>query len=665
MRVGVAARRSCVCVALLAPLRAAARRAARRHRHAVDGRRRSPRHACCTRRCRPSGARVRPLEAATLPPVLVAATIAAEDRRFYLASRRRSRVRCVRAARHNLVEGRIVEGGSTITQQVAKLLIQRRDGRAAPRARREDARDGARAAARASLHEARDPRAVPEPRVVRQPDGRRRRASQMYFGVDAGDADAGAGGVSRGAAAAADRVQSASRTSTAAQARQRTVLRRMAAARSADARSSCARRAPSGWRCARGRAPFLAPHFVEMVSGGRRRTPRPPRIETTLDLELQARSRASSNTQRDVAACARRRNVAVVVLDNARGEWLAWEGRATTSTRSIGGAINGPLVAAAARLGAEAVHLRAGVRAGHDTRRRCSPTSRRTFRPPRPACSTARATTTAAIAARCSRGARWPARRTCRRWRSRPTSACRTLLRFLTRAGFTTFDRNAGLLRPGRDAGQRRSPARQLVAAYAMFARGGVWKAPVLLRNASSAAERTVVSPRTAFWITDILSDADARAFIFGRGGRPGVSVHGRGEDRHVAGVSRQLDGRLHARRHRRRLGRQLRSHAAARFIRRHRRGADLSRRDAGGRTPLRHCRPASTRSSPHPPEVQQRRDMCALGDARQCLVPDPRERVVADRRRGAAVLLASSERRRAADDLSPGISRLGSQCGH
>ena len=34
----------------------------------------------------------------------------------------------VRAARHNLAEGRIVEGASTITQQVAKLLIQQRDG---------------------------------------------------------------------------------------------------------------------------------------------------------------------------------------------------------------------------------------------------------------------------------------------------------------------------------------------------------------------------------------------------------------------------------------------------------------------------------------------------------------------------------------------------------
>src|SRR6185436_12225533 len=30
--------------------------------------------------------------------------------------------------------------------------------------------------------------------------------------------------------------------------------------------------------------------------------------------------------------------------------------------------------------------------------------------------------------------------------------------------------------------------------------------------------ERQVVSPRTAFWITDILSDPEARAYTFGRG---------------------------------------------------------------------------------------------------------------------------------------------------
>ena len=94
-----------------------------------------------------------------------------------------------------------------------------------------------------------------------------------------------------------------------------------------------------------------------------------------------------------------------------------------------------------------------------------------------------------------------------------------TLVRFLTRAGFTTFDRSGSYYGLGVTLGNAEVRLDQLVAAYAMFARGGVWKAPVLLRNASSRAERTVVSPRTAFWITSILSDADARSFIFGRGG--------------------------------------------------------------------------------------------------------------------------------------------------
>ena len=94
-----------------------------------------------------------------------------------------------------------------------------------------------------------------------------------------------------------------------------------------------------------------------------------------------------------------------------------------------------------------------------------------------------------------------------------------TLVRFLTRAGFTTFDRSGSYYGLGVTLGNAEVRLDQLVAAYAMFARGGVWKAPVLLRTASSPAERTVVSPRTAFWITSILSDADARSFIFGRGG--------------------------------------------------------------------------------------------------------------------------------------------------
>src|SRR5215470_1329097 len=70
------------------------------------------------------GSRIKPIDAATLPALLASATVAAEDRRFY-SHAGVDPVALVRAARHDLVEGQVVEGGSTITQQVAKLLIQR------------------------------------------------------------------------------------------------------------------------------------------------------------------------------------------------------------------------------------------------------------------------------------------------------------------------------------------------------------------------------------------------------------------------------------------------------------------------------------------------------------------------------------------------------------
>src|SRR5439155_1416537 len=49
--------------------------------------------------------------------------------------------------------------------------------------------------------------------------------------------------------------------------------------------------------------------------------------------------------------------------------------------------------------------------------------------------------------------------------------------------------------------------------------RGGVAIYPTAVRGLGRALEERLVSARTAFWITDILSDDDARAYAFGRGG--------------------------------------------------------------------------------------------------------------------------------------------------
>src|SRR5262245_57492734 len=67
------------------------------------------------------GTRSVTLSADELPPALAAATVAAEDRRFWLHPGV-DPVAIARALKRDLMELQFVEGGSTISQQVAKLL---------------------------------------------------------------------------------------------------------------------------------------------------------------------------------------------------------------------------------------------------------------------------------------------------------------------------------------------------------------------------------------------------------------------------------------------------------------------------------------------------------------------------------------------------------------
>jgi penicillin-binding protein 1C len=95
------------------------------------------------------------------------------------------------------------------------------------------------------------------------------------------------------------------------------------------------------------------------------------------------------------------------------------------------------------------------------------------------------------------------------------------LLRFFGRAGLSTFDRTAAYYGLGITLGNAEVRLADLVGAYAAFARGGIWLAPLAVKAPPGVPRQSadLVSPRTAFWITDILSDADAREYIFGRGG--------------------------------------------------------------------------------------------------------------------------------------------------
>ncbi len=85
------------------------------------------------------------------------------------------------------------------------------------------------------------------------------------------------------------------------------------------------------------------------------------------------------------------------------------------------------------------------------------------------------------------------------------------IARLLRRAGFTTLDNNAAHYGLGLTLGNAEVRLDELVAAYAMLARGGERIAPRVIRVRRRPSRRRpaptdrVLSPRTAFWITDIL----------------------------------------------------------------------------------------------------------------------------------------------------------------
>ncbi len=461
------------------------------------------------------GTRSLRMTAGTVPDVVAAATTAAEDRRFW-SHYGVDPVAVARALKVNAAEGRIVEGGSTITQQVAKLaLLRRTPGRSRGWA--------------AKVHEAviaiRLEHRLTKREILaaylnlasygNQISGLER-ASRAYFGVEprmltAAQAAFLAGLPQRPTAFNPYRSQAL------AQSRQRVVLRRMAAAGALTEGEASAAREERLDLVSPDR-PFLAPHFVEMVLAAAGSS-RPARIETTIDRRLQEEVAGIIRAQRQSLVRHGAANVAVVVLDNARGEWLAWEGSGDYFDAAHGGAINGPLsprqpgsalkpftYALAFEQGVTPASVLPDVPMHFPTAEPGVVYSPRNYDgryrgPLLVRAALAGSENVPAVSLASDLGVP-------------------SLLRFLRRAGFTTFDKSAAYYGLGMTLGNAEVRLDELVSAYAAFARGGVGMEPTYLRAPAAPRERrTVMSPRTAFWISDILSDGDARAYIFGRGG--------------------------------------------------------------------------------------------------------------------------------------------------
>ena len=456
------------------------------------------------------GTRGETLSADDLPAAVAAATIAVEDRRFWRHPGI-DPIAIARAAVANVRRGRTVEGGSTISQQVAKLLLARGgQPRRGVRAKLAEAVLALRLEHRFSKRE------ILAMYLNRASYGNQiagvERASRAYFGRSSRMLTPAQ------AAFLAGLPQRPSgfnpyRSLNDAVARQRLVLRRMAASgalTSEQAHEAIAERLA----LVHDPSPFSAPHFVEMALAAARDA-RP--VRTTLDRDLQADVNGIIRARRDLLTKHGAFNVAVVVLDNASAEWLAWEGSGDYFDTEHGGAINGPLMARQPGSALKPLTYALAFEQGFtpasvlpDVPSHFPTADPGILYTPRNYDGRYRGPLLARAALAGSENV--PA----------VTLAAETgvpsLLRFFQRAGLTTFSRNASYYGLGLTLGNAEVRLDELTAAYSAFARGGEWMSPVFLWDVPHET-RSLVSPRSAFWIGDILSDADAREYIFGRGG--------------------------------------------------------------------------------------------------------------------------------------------------
>jgi penicillin-binding protein 1C len=491
-----------------------------------------------------------------VPPSIANATIAAEDRRFeqHLGI---DPIAIARAVVHDVVRLRAAEGGSTITQQVAKMLLRNPPRTIAAKVRE--------AVIALRLEHRYTKRQILALYVNLAPYGEQTigiaRASRRYFACAPDELT-----IAQSAWLAS--LPQRPSTPRRALARQRAVLARMKKLHLIDANEYRDARAER-LSLDRGLQPTLAPHFVERVRASLGPNA-PRRIQTTLDANLQASVRGIIAAERAELLRHGAHSVAVAVLDNRTGEWLAWEGSGDYFGTNFGGAIDGVTTlrqpgstlkpftyALAFEQGFTPATVLADVPSHFPTAEGGVVYTPRNYDggyrgPLRARLALAGSENVPAVALLSKVGP--PA-----------------LLRLLRGAGFHDLTRTADYYGLGLTLGDAEVTLEQLVTAYATFARGGLSVSPSMIRAAAplrtdksvcatcgtaedkqpggtsgsslstnksrpadgrcgtdtlvcapaeAAAPATrAVSARTAFWITDILSDPKAREFIFGRGG--------------------------------------------------------------------------------------------------------------------------------------------------
>ena len=465
-----------------------------------------------------AGGRAEHLSPDSLPPILVAATLAAEDQRFWRHPGVDPKA-MARAVVHNLRRRRLSEGGSTITQQVAKLLLAHRRAANGPATR------GLKTKVQETVVALRLEHQLTKAEILalylnlasygNQLVGAER-ASREYFGVEA-DLLTPAQAAFLAALPQRPTTFNPYRSPSHAQSRQKYVINRMVQTGTLSAMAADEARAES-LNLKKEPAAFVAPHFVQRVlatlSHGTT-----GRVTTTLNADLQRSVEGIIRSQRAALTRHGAHNVAVVVLENATGEWLAWEGSGDYHDREHGGSIDGVVTPRQPGSALKPFTYALAFEQGHGPA---------TALPDVPSYFPTAEDGVLYSPQNYDGHFRGPllARRALAGSENVPAVALASrlgipdLLRFLRQTGFTTFDKTAAHYGLGVTLGNAEVRLDELVAAYAAFANGGLKVTPTLLRSPQprpSASER-LISVRSAFLVSDVLSDEDARAYVFGRG---------------------------------------------------------------------------------------------------------------------------------------------------
>jgi len=449
------------------------------------------------------------LSSDALPEALVRATLAAEDRRFF----RHPGIdpfALARAAWVDLRAMRLVEGGSTVTQQVAKRLMERNRSVSGKLLE--------------TLYALRVEHRLTKNEILAlylnlAPYGNQyagaQAASRGYFGCSAANLTPAQAAFLAGLPQRPSALDPYTHLDSATR-RQQWVLRRMQELGFLDA-ESCSKARAERLEIRDPHRVFEAPHFVErVVEAGP--APLPPVIRATLDLDLQRDVQNIIEVRRRSLLAKGIHNAAVIVIHNPTGQVLAWEGSSNYFDADHGGTIDGVITprqpgsalkpftyALAFESGMTPASVLPDIPSHFPTGKEGILYSPRNydgvFRGPMLA--------RAALAGSENVPAVWTLARI----------GIPRLLDLLRRLGLTTLDRTADYYGLGLTLGDAEVRLGELAAAYACLARGGRFVKPVMRLDSERSAGVRVLSERAAFWVSDVLADCEARAYAFGRGG--------------------------------------------------------------------------------------------------------------------------------------------------